>query len=310
MRARVRHPGRTAVLLAGILVATLRVSAPIASAPSPSNPAPLPRGWGWLLAAGTVSGFDANAGTATLAITGQARGATYEGGAQWRPQAVTGSQVVHILPSTVISDTWNQPLTIAAIRPGLPATVWAVVKPDTSVLGLKVRLGSGSRQPPASPITEAPAGVTGAVMHATVSMLEVLTAQGAPRKVIVTSATTIRNASGAVVRGATIAAHDILRVEGTVNSDGSVAATRVDVEMEAATAPQVSGSVDQVFEDVGGLVMGGVAVAIAPGCYYFKGSGPGAWQQLVPGQPAVAYGAPIVSGNTLLGLRARVVAMR
>jgi Domain of unknown function (DUF5666) len=307
----VRHPGRTAGLLAAVFVAALSVSAPSDSAPSPNNLAPLPKGWGWLLAAGTVSGFDPNAGTATLAVTGQARGATYEGGAQWRPQAVTGSQVVHILPSTVISDAGNQPVTIASIHPGVPATVWAVVKPDASVLGLKLRLGPGSRQPAVRPtITEAPAGVTGAVLHATVSMLELLTAQGASRKVIVTSATTIRNASGAVVRGAAIAPYDILRVEGTVNSDGSVAATRVDVEMEAATAAQVSGSVEQAFDDVGGLVMGGVAVAIAPGCYYFKGSGPGAWQQLVPGQPAVAYGAPIVMGNTLLGLRARVVAMR
>lgn len=305
-----RHPGRTAALLTAVLAAALYASAPIASAPSPNNPGPLPKGWGWLLAAGTVSASDANAGTATLAITGQARGATYEGGAQWRPQAVTGSQVVHILPSTVIADTGNQPATMASIHPGMPATVWAVVKPDASVLGLKLRLGSGARQLPARPaITEAPAGVTGAVLHATVSMLELLTGQGAPRKVIVTSATTIRNASGAVVRGAAIAPYDILRVEGTVNSDGSVAATRVDVEMEAATAAQVSGSVDQAFDDVG-LVMGGVAVAIAPGCYYFKGSDPGAWQQLVPGQPAVAYGAPIVSGNMLLGLRARVIAMR
>lgn len=305
-----RHSGRATALLAVLLAAALYVGAPVASAPSPNNPPPLPKGWGWLLAAGTVSGFDANAGTATLAIIGQARGATYEGGAQWRPQSVTGAQTVHILPSTVIADMGNQPVTISSIRPGLPATVWAVVRPDASVLGLKLRVGSSARQLPRPALTEAPAGVTGAVMHATVSMLELLTAQGAPRKVIVTSATTIRNASGAVVRGAAIAPYDILRVEGTVNSDGSVAATRIDVEMEAATAAQVSGSVDQAFDDVGGLVMGGVAVAIAPGCYYFKASGPGVWQQLVPGQPAVAYGAPIVSGNTLLGLRARVVAMR
>jgi hypothetical protein len=306
-----RHPSRTATPLAAVLAAALFASAPIGSAPNPNNPSPLPKGWGWLLAAGTVSALDANAGTATLAITGQARAATYEGGSQWRPQAVTGSQVVHILSSTVISDSGNQPATIASIRPGMPATVWAVMKPDASALGLKLRLGSGARQPQARPaITEAPAGVTGAVLHATVSMLELLTWQGAPRKIIVTGATTIRNASGAVVRNGAIAQYDILHAEGTVNSDGSVAATRVDVEMEAATAAQVSGSVDQAFDDVGGLVMGGVVVATAPGCYYFKGSGPGAWPQLVPGRQAVAYGAPIVSGNTVLGLRARVIAMR
>ncbi len=295
---------------ASMLVAALLVTAPLASAPSPSNPAPLQKGWGWLLAAGTVSALDPNVGTATLAITGQGRVATFEGGTQWRQQAVTGSQVVHILPSTVIADTGNQPATITAIHTGMPATVWAVVKPDASVLGLKLRLGSASRQPPAQSTTAwAPAGITGAVVRATVSMLELLTTQGTLRKVIVAGATTIRNASG-VARGPAIAPHDIVRVEGTVNSDGSVAATRVDVELEAAAAPQVSGSVDQVFEEVGAFVMGGVAIAIAPGCYYFKGSGPGEFQQLVPGQSAVAYGDPIVSGNTLVGLRARVVAMR
>lgn len=293
-----------------MLVAALLVTVPLASAPSPSNPAPLQKGWGWLLAGGTVSSLDPNAGTATLAITGQGRAATFEGGTQWRQQAVTGSQVVHILPSTVIADTGNQPATLAAIHAGMPATVWAVVKPDASVLGLKLRLGSGSRQPPGpSTAAGAPPGITGAVVHATVSMLELLTAQGTLRKVIVTSATSIRNASG-VVRGSAIAPYDVVRVEGTVNSDGSVAATRVDVEMEAAAAPQASGSIDQVFEDVGAFVMGGVAIAVAPGCYWFKGSGPGAFQQLVPGQSAIAYGTLITSGTTLVGLRARVVAMR
>jgi hypothetical protein len=147
-------------------------------------------------------------------------------------------------------------------------------------------------------------------MHATASMLELMTSQGTLRTVIVTSATTVRNPSGNVVRTPALAPYDVLRVEGTVNSDGSVAATRVDLELQAAVAPRVSGSVDQVFQDVGGFVMGGVAIATAPGCYYFKGSGPGAWPQLVPGQLAVAYGTPIVSGSTPVGLRAQVVAMR
>jgi hypothetical protein len=300
-----------AVLLAAVLLAALRAAAPALSAPGPNNPAPLPKGWGWLVAAGTVSGVDANAGTATLAIAGQGRGATFEGGTQWRPQTVAGSQVVRILPLTVLSDTANQPATIAAVRSGVPATVWAVVRPDASVLALKLRLGSGPPQPPGrSTSAEGPAGVTGAVMHTAVSMLELLTSQGTLRTVIVTSATAVRNPSGSVVRGPAFAPYDVLRVEGTVNSDGSVAATRVDVEMEAAAAPRVSGSVDQVFQDVGGFLMGGVAVATAPGCYYFKGSGAGSWPQLVPGQPAVAYGTPIVSGTTQVGLRAQVVAMR
>ena len=306
----VRRPGFTLGLLSAMLAGVLLVTLPIASAPSPSNPAPLSKGWGWLLAAGTISGFDPNAGTTTLAIAGQGRAATFEGGTQWRQQVVTGSQVVHILPSTVIADTGNHPATIAGVHTGMPATIWAVVKPDASLLGLKLRLGSASRQPPGVSTTlGGSGGITGAVAHATVNMLELLTVQGTLRKVIVTSATAVRSASGAA-RGPAFSPYDVVRVEGTVNSDGSVAATRVDVEMEAAVAPQASGSVDQVFEEIGAFVLGGVAVVIAPGCFWFRGSGPGASQQLASGQSAVAYGAPIVSGSTLIGLRARVVAMR
>lgn len=302
-----RQSGLTTVLLAAVLVAALVATAPTASAPNPNTPTPLPKGWGWLHAAGTVSALDLNAGTATLAVAGPGRGATFEGGTQWRQQPVAGSQVVHILPATVIADAGNQPVTLAAVRAGMPATVWAVVRPDASVLGLKLRLGSGSGRPAGA---WAPAGITGAVVHAAVSMLELLTASGTVRKVIVTSATTVRNVSGVVVRGAAIAPYDVVRVDGAINSDGSVAATRIDVEMEAATAAQVSGPVDQVFEEVEAFVMGGVAVAVAPGSYYFKGSAPGGWRHVVPGQSAVAYGTPIMSGTTPVGLRARVIAMR
>lgn len=309
-RTTVRRSGLIAGLLAAVLGGALLVAPPTASAPGPGNLAPLPKGWGWLLAAGNVSGVDPSAGTASLAISGQGRGATFEGGTQWRPHPITGSQVIHILPSTIIADAEKRSATIAAIHIGMPATVWAAVKPDASVWGLKLQLGAGTKPPGQSTIAGAPGGVTGAVAHATASMLELLTAPGTLRKVIVTGATAIRNPSGIMVRGPGIAPYDIVRVEGAVNADGSVAATRVDVEMAAATAPQVSGSVDQVFPEIGGFVVSGVAVAAAPGCYWFKGSAPGGPEHLVSGQMAVAYGAPIVSGNTLVGLRARVVAMR
>jgi hypothetical protein len=141
-------------------------------------------------------------------------------------------------------------------------------------------------------------------------MLEVLTVQGARRSIIVTGATAVRNASGAIVPATSIAPYDVVRIEGTVNSDGSVAATRIEVEMEAAGASQVSGSMDLVVSEVEGLVVGGVMVPISPGCYFIQGSGAGAFKQLAPGQPVTVYGTPIFAGSTPIGLRARVVVGR
>lgn len=304
-----RHLRRQPALVAG-LIAALLIGMPVVAAPGPISPIPLPKGWGWLLAAGTVSGVDQSARTATLAIAGQGRLETFEGGGNWRRQAVTGPQVVHLLPFTVIAEPSAEPAAIAAIRPGAPATVWGVVRPDASVLGLKVLMTStGPRASPAQ-MVGAPRGVSGAVLHRAGGMLEVLTTQGARRSIIVTGATAVRNASGEGVPATTIAPYDVVRVEGTVNSDGSVAATRIDVEMEAAAASQVSGAVDLVFGEVEGLVVGGVMVPILPGCYFIKGSGPGAFKQLAPGQAVTVYGAAIITGSTPIGLRARVVAAR
>jgi hypothetical protein len=305
-RPSARHHIPLAGFLAVLVTGTLVTAAPVAG-----TPAPLSKGWGWVLAAGTVSGVDPNARTATLAIVGQGRLETFEGGGNWRRQLVTGSQVVHLLPGTVIADGGDEPVTLAAIHPGAPATVWGVVKPDASVLGLKVLVTSAvPRQSPAFSITTSrPGGVSGAVLRSSSGMLELLSAQGARRSVIVTGATTVRKASG-IVPAAMIAPYDVVRVEGAVNADGSVAATRIEVELEAAAAVQVSGPVDQVFEELEGLVVGGVLVPIPAGCYFIKGSGPGAFKQLTPGQPVTVYGTPISAGTASVGLRARVVVWR
>jgi hypothetical protein len=301
-----RRHGALAGLLAVLVIGTVATAAPVAGLPSP-----LSKGWGWVLAAGTVSGVDQNARTATLAIVGQGRLETFEGGGNWRRQVVTGSQVVHLLPGTVIADGGDEPATFAAIHPGAPATVWGVVKPDASVLGLKVLVTTAlPRQSPVSSITPPrPAGVSGAVLRSSGGMLELLSAQGARRSIIVTGATTVRKASG-IVPAAMIAPYDIVRVEGAVNADGSVAATRIEVELEAGSAVQVVSPLDQVFGEVEGLVVGGVMIPIPTGCYFIKGSGPGAFKQLTPGQTVTVYGAPITSGTTSVGLRARVVVWR
>jgi Domain of unknown function (DUF5666) len=305
-RAVARRHGALVGLLAALVIGTVATAAKVAGTPSP-----LSKGWGWVLAAGTVSGVDPNARTATLAIGGQGRLETFEGGGNWRRQLVTGSQVVHLLPGTVIADGGDEPATLAAIRPGAAATVWGVVRPDASVLGLKVLVTPAvPRQTPASAITTSrPGGVSGAVLRSSGGMLELLSAHGARRSIIVTGATMVRKTSG-VVPATMIAPYDVVRVEGAVNADGSIAATRIEVEQEAAAAMQVASPLDQVFGEVEGLVVGGVMVPIPAGCYFIKGSGPGAFKQLTPGQAVIVYGAPITSGTTSVGLRARVVVWR
>ena len=138
-------------------------------------------------------------------------------------------------------------------------------------------------------------------------MLELLTLQGIRRSVIVTGVTAVVSATGGPIPASAIGPYDVLKVDGTVNSDGSVAATRIDVDVEAAVAPRVSGTVDEVVGDVDSLVVGGVMVAIPPGCYFIKGSGPGAFRQLAPGQAVTVYGTTISAGSTPIGLRARVI---
>ncbi len=297
-------------IIAGLII-TLVAGLPIDAGPGSGSPGPLPRGWGWLLASGIVSGVDPSARTATVAIAGQGRLETFEGGTSWRRQVVTGPQVVHVLPATVISDAGDEPQSLAAIHAGAPVTVWGVVRPDAAVLGLKVLMTPSSTRPlPPLVRTAGSYGMSGAVLHWSGGMLEVMTAQGARRSLIVTGATTVRNALGKAVTASAVAPYDVIKVDGIVNSDGSVAATRIDVDFAAAGASQVSGPVDQLFGDVVGLVVGGVMVPISPDCYFIRGSSPGTFKRLVLEQSVTVYGVPISTGSTPVGLRARVVVMR
>jgi hypothetical protein len=301
MRIGARYRGTVAWLIALLGLGML-----VTAAPGAGTPTPLPTGWGWVLADATVSGVDPNARTATLAIVGQGRLETLKSGGAWRRQLVTGSQVVHLLPSTVIATGADEPATLAAIHPGASVTVWGVVKPDASVLGLKVVMASTSSLPIASVASSGAGVVWGAVLRASGGTLELLTSQGARRSVIVTGVTTVRG----VPPSASIAPYDVVRVEGTVNSDGSVSATRIDIDLDARGAAQVSGILDQVFGEVAGLVVGGVMIPTSTGCYFIRGSGPATFKQLAPGQAVTVYGLPISSGATLVGLRARVVVGR
>src|SRR5712692_5408433 len=120
-----------------LLVAVLRGAPAGAGAGQAAFP-PLAKGWGWFLVSGTATGVDPSARTITVAVTGEGRAEILEGGAAWRPKSVTGTQVVQVLPATVLADADDAPVSIAAIRAGTPLLVWGVVRSDASSLGLKV----------------------------------------------------------------------------------------------------------------------------------------------------------------------------
>ncbi len=295
--------------MALFLVALLASPAPRPAGPG-AGPAPLAKGWGWMLASGTVAGVDPVARTVTVAISGQGRLEVSEGGLIWRHEAVIGKQIVHLLPASLLVDAGEWSVSPAAIHIGSPAMVWGVVRADSAVFALKVLMPQLARAPKAGMPSPAMASTaSGVVLRHLGPQLDLLTPQGIHRSVIVTGATAARDPSGALPPSS-IAAYDLVTVDGTINSDGSIAATRINADLHAATAARVSGTVEQRLGDVEGLVVGGVMVAVSAETYLLRGSGPTAFAQLNPGLSVTVYGLPIFAGAQPLGLRARVVVAR
>ena len=297
-----------AFTLAGLLAVAVMGAGSSAATSAPAAPPPLAKGWGWLLAPGTAAAVDAVARTVTVAVSGEGRAEIFEGGTSWRHQVVTGTQVVHVLPATVLADAERAPVSIAAIRSGTPVLVWGVVRSDASVHGLKVLMPRLHTPPSPVQATATPSGVSGVVLRVAGGTLELLTLRGARRSVILTGATAVR-ANGAGYPPTAIAPHDLVNVDGTINSDGSIAATHIDVALTAAGAAQVSGDVAQSLGEVEGLIVGGVLVVVSRETYFVRGTGPAAFKQCVPGQPVTVYGSPIAVGKLPVGLRAQLIVL-
>jgi hypothetical protein len=289
-----------ACLIAAVAGTGSTIAAPVVA------PAPLARGWGWLLLPGTAAAVNGSTRTIKVAVSGEGRAEIFEGGTAWRHEAVTGTQVVHLLPETVLADADHAPVSIAAIRPGTPLLAWGVVRPDASAFGITVVMPQLHAR--ASAATPAPTGASGVVMRFSGRMLELLTQAGARKSVIVTGTTAVHAAGGGAAPG--ISPNDLVNVEGTINSDGSVSATRIDVALAVATAPQVSGGVAQRLDDVEGLVVAGVPVAVSGETYFVRGSDPATFKQCAPGQAVTVYGTPITIGSQSVGLRAALVVLR
>jgi len=297
--------------VAFLAAVVLRASA--GAAGGQSAPAPLARGWGWLLASGIASGVDLGARTVTVAVTGEGQAAVFDGGANWRQRPVSGTEVVRLLPAAVIADADREPVALAALRTGTPVVVWGAVRPDASVLGLTLMMPQFRARPAAALAIAPPPGISGVVIRSLGDVLELLTPRGARRSVIVTGATAVRSSGGEYQSAGTgggppvIAPFDLIKVEGTVNSDGSIASTHIAIELAAADAAHVSGAVSRSFGDVEGLVVGGVLVAASRETYVIRGIDPAAFGGLAPGQPVTIYGTPISMGSVPIGLRARLI---
>ena len=279
-------------------------------------PAPLGKGWGWFLASGIASGVNVGERTVTLAITGEGQAAIFEGGANWRQKPVSGTEVVRLLPAAVIADADREPVTLAALRTGTPVLLWGAVRPDAAVLGLKLLMPRFRARPLAAASIAAPPGISGVVIRAVGGVLEVVTPRGARTSVILTGATAVRSSGGVYQTARTgggspgIAPFDLIKVEGAVNSDGSIASTHIEIELAAADAAQVSGAVSRSFGEVEGLVVDGVMVVASRETYFLRGVDAAAFGGLGPGQPVTVYGIPISMGSVPIGLRARLVVLR
>jgi hypothetical protein len=308
-----RQVMRSAGVIGGLAVWAVAGSPALPASPL-GGVAPLGVGWARLVASGTVTAVSQSSHTVTLAIAGLAHLEEFAGGGAWRSQAFAGTRVVQLLPATVLIDAARNPLSASEVRTGVPSTIWAVVRPDGTILALALQVTSLARvqsvktDPSAAP-GAATAGTVGVVLERSGSMLDMLTPAGTRRSIVITAATAI-GSGGPPVAGSALAPFDILRIEGPVNSDGSIAATRIDVQFATSSAAQVSGPVERSLNDLGGLVVGETMIATSTDTYIIVRAALARFGDLDAGHPVTVYGTTVRAGDTPIGLQARIVLAR
>ncbi len=295
--------------MALLVMAVLLAGGGVRSAPLSGGPAPLEKGWGRLVASGTLAAVVPSAATVTLAITGSGRLDAFLGGTVWQQKAVSGTYLIYLLPACLIVDAGDHPLPITALRAKDLAGVWAVMRPDATILAVTLAIAS----PRAFAMTATPSrgerAAEGVVLRRSGSTLDLLTTQGTTRSVVVTASTLVQK-NGAPVPDAAVSAYDVLKIEGPVNSDGSLVATQIDVEFSAASAAQVSGPVEQSVAGIPGLIVDGTMIVASAEAYVIRNGARGQLAQMAPGRPVTVYGTSIMAGSIPVGLHARVVVAR
>jgi len=300
-----------AVLMA---IVFLVAEGPLWSAAPTGGAAPIGKGWGRFLASGILLAIDPSAATATLAITGSGRLDAFEGGTLWQQKSLAGSHPITLLPATLVVDADSHPMPVGAVRAKDSATVWGAVRPDAAILAVTLAVTQAVAPGQASPIGAATLGaehqaVEGVVLRRSNSTLDLLTDQGNRRSVVITAATAVR-ANGAAASAASLAPYDLVRVQGPVNSDGSLVATQIAVDFTASAAAQVSGPVERRVAAVGGLIVEATMIATSAETYFIRNGARGVFAQVMPARPVMVFGTPVLAGGQPVGLRARVVVMR
>jgi hypothetical protein len=294
-------------VLAGVIVALVWFGAPIIGVTAPGGPAPLGKGWGRVVASGTIAGIDRSRNTLAFTVAGGGRVDWFQGGTAWHQEALTGTRTIRLLTATLILDAGAHTIPLAAVRAGEPAMLWAVARPDAQMLGLIVEVASP--QVTAAAVTPGPVSRAGVVVGRSGSTVDLLTSAGSRRSIVMTTATVVR-INGLTVPPAAVAPYDILQVAGPLNSDGSLVATRIDISFSAPDAAQVSGPVEQLVSGLGGLVVAETMVSTSADTYVLRNSARADLSQTASGRPMTVYGVPVLDRSTSIGLEARVVVMR
>lgn len=265
-------------------------------------------GWARVLVSGTLASAIVSGGVVSVSLAARSHADVFDGGASWHTLGLSGRRLIHLLSQTVMIDNAARPIGGEVLRPGDHVAVWGVMTPDDEIMALSMVLTSArpAAQPqPAAPI---PGHVSGVVVARSGSTLDFVTDTGVRHAVVLTGTTQV-HAAGAAPPPA-VGPFDVLQIDGAVNSDGSLVATRVSVRFLASQGAQVSGPIESLEGDLDGLVVGETMVCTSAQTYFLSG-GSRLWMaQLSIGRPVTVYGVPIVAGRTAVGLAARVVAVR
>lgn len=270
----------------------------------------LARGWARVSMAGTLVSAPPSAGAVSVAIGNPGRADVFQGGTAWQTRPLSGTRLVHLLTQTVMVDSAARPIASATLRGGDHVAVWGVMSPDDDIMALSLTVSPAhpAGRPAVPPAASAASGVGGVVIARSGSMLDLLTDTGTRHAVLLTAASQVR--VDGLAAASAIAPFDVVQVEGAVNSDGSVVAARVTVEFLASQSAQVSGPIETVRGDLGGLIVGGTMVCTSAQTYFVRGTSRLWIAQMAAGHPVTVYGLQILAGKTPVGLAARVVAVR
>ena len=268
----------------------------------------LARGWARVLVSGTLASAIASGGVVSVSLDGRSHADVFDGGASWHTRTLSGRRLIHLLSQTVMIDTAAQPIAAEVLRPGDHVAVWGVMTPNDEIMALSVVLTTPRPATQSQTAAATPGHASGVVVARSGSTLDFVTDTGVRHAVVLTGTTQMR-AAGAGSPPA-VGPFDVVHIDGAVNSDGSLVATRVNVQFLASQGAQVSGPIESLEGDLDGLVVGETMVCTSAQTYFLSGGSRLRLAQLSVGRAVTVYGVPIVAGKTSVGLAARVVAVR